>query len=199
MKSTVIMPIGSTPRARRVGLRSNRRDGAVMVLLAVLVLGSGAVFGQSAAQDPILGYWFSLDEETGQPNAAWHIGRDSRGQAIGRTVYFFDEEQDILATELDRTYDGIPLRGDLRTQELRRVPLIYGLDWRSTGHWAGGHIIDPRDGKRYGCELILHQPNSPRAVNNALTLEVKGKVLIFSQSEYWVRGDESRIPPAYRN
>jgi uncharacterized protein (DUF2147 family) len=171
---------------------------AVLAVVGLMLFAIAPVLGQSAANDPILGYWFSLDEETGEPNAAWLIERDSQGKAIGRTVYFYDDAQDILATELDRTYSGIPLGGDLRTQQLRTVPLIYGLDWRERGRWSGGHIIDPRDGKRYGCELILHQPDSRRAVNGQITLEIKGKVLFFSQSEYWVRGSVSAIPAEYR-
>ena len=165
--------------------------------LAVLaLLAAGTVFAQ--ANDPVLGYWKSFEED-GTPNAYWLIERLPNGTLSARSIYYISEPQDTKGDELDASYPNHPMRNvDLRTVPLRTVPLIYGMQYRSAGQWSRGWIIDPRDGTRYDLDLNFIPRSDRRAVNGLDTLEVKGKVFIFSKSEYWVRAQASEIPAEYR-
>jgi uncharacterized protein (DUF2147 family) len=64
------------------------------------------------------------------------------------------------------------------------TPWIFGLSPdRQSGQWKGGNVVDPNDGKMYGCEITFHPADSRRYRTD--TLEMRGKIGPFGRSQFW--------------
>lgn len=168
----------------------NTASRAVLITVVLILLGSAALF----AADPIEGYWKSIDEETGEPTAFWHIYIDN-GVAFGKIVKIIGKPDDTIADKVEPSYPDYPDSRALNTLRVLDVPWIYNLQPRrgGNGHWTRGFIIDPNDGRRYALDLNFIAPGDRKAVNGQDTLEVKGKIMIFSRSQYWVRSSAAEV------
>jgi len=157
------------------------------VLSIVLVLLT-AVLVSAAAADPCEGYWKSIDEVTGEATAFWNI-YEKGGKLYGEIVKITDKPDDTIADKVEPTYDDFPVSGDLSKGPVIGVPWIYDLEKRRTGHWRKGYIIDPNDGKRYGCEIIFHERDGDDYKVD--TLEVRGKILFFYRAQLWEKSSKN--------
>jgi uncharacterized protein (DUF2147 family) len=144
------------------------------------------------AADPIEGFWKSVDEE-GEPTAFWEIYIQG-GRAYGRIVKLIGRPEDTVAENVEASYADHPERRSLNTLPVIGVSWIYNLEpRRNEGEWTRGFIIDPEDGRRYALDLNFLPGNHRRAVDGQETLEVKGKIAIFSRSQYWVRSSQAEV------
>jgi uncharacterized protein (DUF2147 family) len=81
------------------------------------------------------------------------------------------------------TKDGRPPRDarnpdpSLANRPLVGLPMIYGFRRAANGHWTGGKIYNPNDGKTYDSNL--------EAAGG--TLHVQGCVLILCKTQTWKR------------
>ena len=60
---------------------------------------------------------------------------------------------------------------------------IWDLTKKSEGNWHKGYIIDPNDGKQYGCEITFHKADGKKYKTD--TLEMRGKIGPFGRSQFW--------------
>jgi uncharacterized protein (DUF2147 family) len=65
------------------------------------------------------------------------------------------------------------------------TPWIFGLSLESPGHWTNGNVIDPSNGSIYKCSIIFHPADGKKFKQE--TLEIRGQLLFFSGSQYWLR------------
>ncbi len=156
----------------------------VCLMVVIFVFAAAA-----AAADPCEGYWKSIDED-GEVTAFWRIYVE-RNLLFGEIVRIADKPDSTLSEDVDPTYPDFPVSGDLRQQTVIHKPWIYNMEQRREGHWRRGYIIDPEDGNRYRGEIIFHGSDSRRYDQD--TLEVKGRVLFFSRSQYWERSSLAEI------
>ena len=64
------------------------------------------------------------------------------------------------------------------------TPFIFGLKMKEPGVWAGGNIIDPKDGKIYKCKITFHKADGKEFKQD--TLEMRGEIgLGIGRSQYW--------------
>ncbi len=143
-----------------------------------------------SAADPCEGYWKSIDDDTGEATAFWHIYVRG-GQLFGEIVKITDKPDDTIAEKVDSSYPDFPISGDLSKRTVLNTPWIYNMNRRSAGDWRGGYIIDPNDGRRYRSDVKFHPADGRRY--HVDTLEVKGRVLFFSRSQYWERSSLEEI------
>ena len=69
------------------------------------------------------------------------------------------------------------------------------LTKKAPGEWAGGNIIDPKDGKIYKCKIRRHAPDGKDYKEE--TLEMRGEIgLGIGRSQYWKRTDLAEIEAA---
>ncbi|AHC13751.1 DUF2147 domain-containing protein [Salinispira pacifica] len=163
-------------------------SGKFLLLMLAFFLAAG--FFLSA--DPVEGYWKSVDED-GEPTAFWQIYIED-GMAFGRIVKIIGKPQDSIADKVEASYPDHPVSGQLNTMRVVDVPWIYNLEpRRNEGEWTKGHIIDPNDGKRYALDLNFIPADHRKAVDGQETLEVKGKILMFARSQYWVRSSRAEV------
>jgi uncharacterized protein (DUF2147 family) len=164
---------------------------AVLTVLVLIISAAGL------AADPIEGFWKSVDED-GEPTAFWEIYIQN-GMAFGRIVKIIGKPDDTIASKVEASYANHPESRALNTLPVIGVPWIYNLQpRRNEGQWTRGFIIDPNDGKRYALDVNFIPANDRKAIGGQETLEVKGKIAIFSRSQYWVRSSAAEVA-AYRD
>ena len=66
----------------------------------------------------------------------------------------------------------------LRSRPILTMQLLRDLEKVSDNEWEDGYIYNPEDGQTYSSEMNLMDPD---------TLQVKGCVLFFCQSQTWKR------------
>jgi uncharacterized protein (DUF2147 family) len=118
-----------------------------------------------AAPTPeLLGDWWT-------PGFGARVRIEPCGDALcGRIVWVWDIAPDIA--------DQAPLVG-------RQV--IDGMRLQASGHWSGGRLYNPEDGRNYKGSLQL------RSAENLL---VEGCLLMLCQKQVWRRADTASCPPA---
>ncbi len=156
----------------------------VFLLVCMLYVSLSALSADSA-----LGYWKSIDDETGKVTAGWEI-YVKNGILYGRIITAVDVDSDDLAIECIGPYDDFPLPGDTSKMTIVGTPWIYNLKNVSQGVWKGGRIIDPANGKDYACEITFHKAGGKYKVD---TLEMRGKIGPFGRSQYWQRASLEEI------
>lgn len=153
-----------------------------------------------AAADPAEGYWASVDDESGDVTAYWHI-YETGGELRGEIVKVPGQSDLTLASAAESSYDGHPYSGDLSEHTVIDVPWIWGMEKKRTGEWKGGNIVDVSDGSKYSCKITFHEEGSKVKTGtfssmkvDVDTLEMRGSIGPFGRSQYWEKVSKSDIP-----
>ncbi len=115
---------------------------------------------QALAQNAIVGFWTTIDDETKQPKSVVQI-YEYNGQYYGRVVDIFKNKE--------------------AKANIKGSPLIIGLDiiWnlkKEGSKYTGGKILDPQKGKVYGCEIWRDDKK----------LIVRGKIAFLGRNQTWL-------------
>jgi uncharacterized protein (DUF2147 family) len=150
-----------------------------LIFLILGIVGAGLCF----ADDPVTGYWISVDDKTGRSTAGWELYIEN-DDLRGRILSIADYPADIKAMLCKKSYPGFPVPGNVNDMPVVGTPWIYGLKMTSTGKWARGSIIDPESGNLYKCKITFHPAGS--AKYTADTLEMRGEIgLGIGRSQFW--------------
>jgi uncharacterized protein (DUF2147 family) len=151
----------------------------IMAIASVLILTAALCF----AADPAEGYWISFDEKTDKPTAGWIIYAEN-GVLFGKILSLYGKSQDEPASMCKESYKGYPVEGiKVNRQKVVGSFWIFGLTSKKTGEWAGGNVIDPNDGKMYGCEITFRPRDGKKYTVD--TLEMRGKIGPLGRSQFW--------------
>jgi uncharacterized protein (DUF2147 family) len=99
------------------------------------------------AQD-IIGLWKTIDDETGKAKSVVKIYKGGDGKYYGKITKLFrepSEDQDPLCTECS---------GTRKDKKIIGMIIITGLEKKGSS-WSGGKILDPANGKEYGCTISI--------------------------------------------
>jgi len=161
-----------------------------IIALMIFLTFAAVCFAQS--DDPVIGFWISVDEKTGKDTAGWQIYLQN-GVLYGRILSLADEPRGTIASECKESYRGFPLTGRVNQMQVAGPPWIFGLTRRAAGDWRGGNIIDPGDGNMYQCR-VMFRPAGSRAGGTTFqqdTLEMRGEIgLGIGRSQFWRKTDE---------
>ncbi|GHV88882.1 hypothetical protein AGMMS50267_12420 [Spirochaetia bacterium] len=151
----------------------------LMLCGALVVIGAA-----SLAADPVEGYWLSVDDKSGKVNAGWEIYLVD-GKLFGKILSIADFDQAEKASACTGKYPGFPAAGTVSEMTVVGTTWIFGLslDRAGAGNWNGGNIIDPNDGKMYGCKITYRRADGKKYARD--TLEVRGTIGPFGRSQYW--------------
>jgi len=116
------------------------------------------------ANNGVLGYWKTIDDETGEAKSIVRV-YEYQGRVYGRVVKVLTDPS--------------------AKAKLPDEPLIEGLDivWDLTADgekYKGGEILDPKKGKVYGCEMWREGDN----------LIVRGKIAFLGRNQTWLPSTE---------
>lgn len=140
----------------------------VLMLLACLVL----VATGARAADPITGVWMNIDDET--KKAKSHIEIYEEGGNYYAKVIKLLESGKGPETLCDKC------KGDKFNKPIVGMIIMWGMKKKSDTQFQGGRIMDPGNGKDYGCNIT---------VENESKLKVRGFVgfSLLGRTQVWHR------------
>ena len=142
-----------------------------MLLAAILT----CLFSLQAAalDDPAIGSWHTIDDETGEVASRVTISVNENNQLIGVIAKILKEESgDGLCDKCPEPNTNKPIEG---------LQFMWGFTQDEEGSWQGGRLLDPETGDIYKGKLsVLDNPDE---------LEVRGYIGIslFGRSQVWQR------------
>ena len=141
-------------------------------LVSILFLCAATVFA-NAQVDKMLGYWASVDEESGIEESVFHVYKGSNGSYFGKLVKLLDPQfkgavcDKCTGEDKDRPLEGLLLMKNLKEDGNSLV---------------GGKILDPKSGKIYNVKLTIDEKTGRLKVRGSLD-----KLGVMGRTQYWVR------------
>ena len=165
----------------------------LLTLLGALLVLSAAVF----AADPACGLWKSIDDKTGEVTAIWKIYEEG-GKLFGTIAATTSDPQDVIASACKESYKNFPVSGAVNKMKTVGTPWIFNMVKESEGNWKDGNIIDPSNGKMYGCVIKYLKKGEKNKKHTATepTLAMAGTVGPIQVFQYWVSATEADIKAA---
>lgn len=144
----------------------------ILWALAALLCISSAV---AADRNSPVGLWQTIDDKTGQPRSHVRIV-EADGALEGRV-------EKVLNRQPDDDPDGLcrPCKGERKDKPVVGMTILWGLKPDGGTVWAGGEILDPKNGKTYRCKMTV--------VDGGAKLDVRGfiGVSLIGRTQTWVR------------
>ena len=158
------------------------------------VVAAALMLAASVFADPAEGLWKSIDDVTGEVTAVWKIWEENN-ELFGTIVAVVDKPQDVIASACKKTYKNFPVAGEVNKMKTVGTPWIYNMKRESEGNWKNGHIVNPGDGKFYGCVIKYLEPGQKNRNYTAKekTLAMAGTVGPIQVFQYWKQATQQDI------
>jgi uncharacterized protein (DUF2147 family) len=133
----------------------------------------------SWAQDPVLGQWHTIDDETGEVKSLVTLSVAEDGSMVG------------IVTKVLAADPGTGLcdkcEGDMKDQPIEGMEFIWGFKKIAEGEWEDGQLVDPETGDVYSGNITITDDPSK--------LDVRGYVGIslFGRSQTWNKVEAAKI------
>ena len=140
-----------------------------LFVTAILMLASSLV---TAAGSPV-GVWRSIDDKTRQERSIIRITEEN-GELKGVVEKIFDQPGDDPAHLCKECKD------ERKDKPIIGMAILWGLK-KDGDAWAGGEILDPKNGKIYRCKITLS--------GDGKSLNVRGfiGISLIGRSQTWLR------------
>ena len=144
----------------------------IRFLLCAMVLLAGA--GAVADTGTPAGLWRTVDDKTGKERSLIRI-TEANGVYEGKVEQLLNRQPDDDPDNLCRKCEGAR-----KDQPVIGMTILWGLK-KDGERWAGGDILDPKNGKTYSCRLKL--------LDGGRKLEVRGfiGISLIGRSQTWLR------------
>jgi uncharacterized protein (DUF2147 family) len=139
-----------------------------MLAVVVCLFTAGSAF---AATGSIVGSWKTIDDVTSEPKSVVKIYKQG-DKYFGRITRLFRKKGEDPNPRCEKCKDGDPRKG----KRVKGMVILKDLI-KKDDKYAGGNILDPKNGKVYKCELWLEEGK----------LKVRGFVGIFFRTQTWHR------------
>jgi uncharacterized protein (DUF2147 family) len=139
--------------------------------LTLLLLLATPMLPAQAQQGPT-GRWTSIDDTTGKPKSIVEIYQARDGSFAGRVAEILDtrEGPNPLCIKCGGTNKDKPIKG---------MVILWSLKPDGDGHWSGGHVLDPENGRTYRSKLEL--------LDGGRKLGMSGCIAFFCRQQVWIR------------
>jgi len=120
-----------------------------------------------------VGRWKTIDDATGKEKSIVEIWIED-GVLFGRVDSLFIEEGEDPNPLCDKC------KGERYNQPVLGMIIIWDMKEKGE-YWQGGKILDPENGKIYGCKL--------KVIDNGKRLEMRGflGISLLGRTQYWIR------------
>ncbi len=149
-----------------------------LLILSGMLIGISLIFTSFAHADtpnqisPI-GIWEKIDPETKQPAALIQISMATDNTLEGKVTKVFNPEQNkTTCTDCPESFKNQPIVG---------MEVLWGLKQASDYTWNDGHLLSPKRGKVFSCNLTLSQDGQ------TLTVRVYSVSALLGHTETWYR------------
>jgi uncharacterized protein (DUF2147 family) len=79
--------------------------------------------------------------------------------------------------------------GERKGQKVIGMTIIWGMTPKDKVTWGNGKILDPNNGKEYGCSLWVDEKDTTK-------LNVRGWVFVFNRTQTWHRASDAEVNKA---
>jgi uncharacterized protein (DUF2147 family) len=152
---------------------------AILLIFVALVSFIAASNGLHADSSP-LGLWQAVDDDTKQPTG-WFLIREQNGVYTGIIAKMYLKPGEDPNAVCDQCKD------DRKNHTWLGLELIRGMQQESADKYAGGTILDPRDGKVYKATMTVSPDGQTLTVRGYLGVELLGR------NQYWQRLPDSAM------
>jgi len=121
------------------------------------------------------GTWKTIDDETGKIKSIVEIWVGSDGKLYGKIIKLFKEPHEDQDPVCDKC------SGDKKDQKIIGMQIMWELEKESDTEWEDGQILDPKNGKTYGCEIEIIENGSKLRVRGYLGFSLLGR------TQTWLR------------
>ena len=140
-----------------------------------LLLGLFVLPSLAKAQDrhaEAFGIWKSIDDKTKEPKSHVKIWEEN-GKLYGKIIRLFRKPTEEQNPTCDKC------EGDRKDKPVIGMLIIWDLTKNANGSWHKGRILDPANGKTYGCWL--------ETLEGGKKLKVRGYmgVSLFGRTQMW--------------
>lgn len=105
-----------------------------------------------AKADKVVGYWLTLNEDTGKPNSQVKISKGTNGKYYGEIVWL----KDPVETNGKEKHDKNNPEEKLKSRKLIGLRILNNFTYdASENEWSGGSIYNPTSGKTYNSYMKL--------------------------------------------
>ena len=140
------------------------------LLLAIALI---AVSNFSAAGGSPVGIWRSIDDKTKQERSTIRITEEN-GEFKGVVEKIFDQPGDDPAHLCKECKD------ERKDKPIVGMTILWGLK-KDGDAWAGGEILDPKNGKIYRCKMTLSEDDKSLNVRGFIGISLIGR------TQTWLR------------
>jgi uncharacterized protein (DUF2147 family) len=126
------------------------------------------------ADDPIVGIWRTIDDETGKPKSMVKMYLAKNGKYYGTITELLNRGAD---EDKDPTCTVCPKDDYRHGQKIIGMKIVSNLN-KKGGEYTGGTILDPKTGKIYGCKMWVEGKDK---------LMVRGYLGPFYRTQTWER------------
>ncbi|MGE3919592.1 MAG: DUF2147 domain-containing protein [Gammaproteobacteria bacterium] len=137
--------------------------------MVLLFLGQLAL----AAASPV-GTWTTIDDKSGKPRAVVEIV-DNGGVISGTIVKTYPEPGDTPTCE--------KCPGKFKNQNIVGLQFLWGLKPKGENKWAGGHILDPKIGEIYSCQITLSKDGNKLNVRGFIGFSLLGRTQVWHRNQ----------------
>jgi uncharacterized protein (DUF2147 family) len=152
---------------------------AILPIFVALVSLIATSYGLRADPSPI-GLWQAVDDDTKQPTG-WFLIREQNGVYTGIIAKMYLKPGEDPNAICDQCKD------DRKNHTWLGLELIRGMQQESADKYAGGTILDPRDGKVYKATMTVSPDGQTLTVRGYLGVELLGR------NQYWQRLPDSAM------
>jgi uncharacterized protein (DUF2147 family) len=120
----------------------------------------------AAAGSPV-GTWRSIDDKTKQERSIIRITEEN-GELKGVVEKIFDQPGDDPAHLCNECKD------ERKNKPIVGMTILWGLK-KDGDAWAGGEILDPKNGKTYRCKMMLSEGGKSLNVRGFIGISLIGR------------------------
>lgn len=143
---------------------------SVLFGFATLALLAGSAFADTLSP---VGVWRTIDDKTKKERSIIRV-TEANGEFRGVVEKIFDQPGD------DPAHLCKECKGDRKDQPVIGMTILWGLRKDGNG-WAGGEILDPKNGRIYRAKMSLSE--------DGMSLNVRGfiGVSLIGRTQTWLR------------
>lgn len=124
------------------------------------------------AQESPAGRWKTIDDASGKAKSVVEIYQARDGSYAGKVAEILDlkDGPNPACKECSGANHDMPIKG---------MVILWGLKPDGNRKWAGGHVLDPNNGKTYKSKLEL--------LDGGRKLGMSGCIAFICRQQVWVR------------
>ena len=122
-----------------------------------------------------LGLWITIDDETGLKKSVVELYKVD-GKMYGKIVYIYKHGKDGPHSLCDQC------EGSLKNKPVMGMQILKNMSWDGS-EWAGGTILDPKNGKTYDAKIWINAENFNK-------LNVRGYIGPFFRTQTWIKTEK---------